>query len=48
MDPVIIGILICVGFMGFILTMIWSITKARKNRRLQQDYEEDQDPDQPE
>ena len=44
MDPIWIGILICIGFMGFVITMMRIVLKARKLRRQQQEEFDKQDP----
>jgi len=43
MDPVLIGILICGGFILLVITLMRIIFKVRKDRRIQQQYFEEQE-----
>jgi len=44
MDPILIGILVCGGFMLLVITLIRAMMKARKLRRQQQQNFDDYDP----
>jgi len=44
MDPVLIGLLVCGGFMLLIITIIRAMMKTRKLRRQQQETFDEYDP----
>ena len=44
MDPVIIGILIIVGFMGLVITLMRIMLKTKKRQRKKQEQFDDYDP----